>query len=128
MDIGTQTFEWRGCGEQSHKFRVYESGTDWSQMPEAGGVYIFACRENPLGEWVPLYIGETENFADDLPDHEMWSTLERQGNFRRSNIYVHVLEVRGKSQRVNVQDELIREHDPRWNSEIFKSQSVIFDS
>ena len=121
MDIGTQTFEWRGRGEQSREFRVYESSTDWNKVLKAGGVYIFACRENRLGGWVPLYVGETEDFADRISDHEMWSTLEQQGNFRRSDIYVHVLEVRGESQRKDVESELIREHNPRWNSGIFKS-------
>ena len=119
MDIGTQTFEWPGRGEQSYEFRVCESSTVWNKVPEAGGVYIFACRENQLGEWVPLYVGETEDFAGRIPNHEMWSTLEQKGNHARSDIYIHVLEVRGKSQRVKIQDELIWEYDPRWNSGIF---------
>ena len=123
MDIGTQTFEWRGRGGQPYEFRIYESSVDWNKVPEVGGVYIFACRENQLGGWVPLYIGETEDFADRLPSHEMWQVLEQQGNFIRSDIYVHLLEVRGKSRRKDIQDELIWEYDPRWNSGIFNPNS-----
>ena len=123
MDIDTQTHEWYGRGGQSHEFRVYESSVDWHKVPEVGGVYVFACRENQSGGWVPLYVGETEDFADRMPDHEKWSALVKEGNFTRDNIYIHVLEVKDKSRRKDVQDELIQEYDPRWNSEIFNSNS-----
>ena len=121
MDVGTQTHDWQGREGRSYRFRVYEASVDWDKVPEVGGVYVFACRENQSGGWVPLYIGETEDFADRMPDHEKWSTLVEEGNFTRSDVYIHVLDIQGKSQRKYIQDELIQEYYPRWNSKIFNS-------
>ena len=43
-----------------------------------GGNYIFG-RRLPNGNFLPIYVGETDNFRARLPSHERWKEAKKAG-------------------------------------------------
>lgn len=100
------------CMWLDYEFKVYDINVDWRTVPEVGGIYIFAfLRDSPL-VWVPLYLGETESFADRIPTHEK---LEQLRQLRVS--HVHVLEVGNEAGRKAIEKDLLQSYSTRLNQE-----------
>lgn len=81
-----------------------------------GGVYIF-CKPTPglSGRWLPIYVGETENFNDrlnaNLLKHHRWNCIQRHGATK-----VCVVDIAGgKAIRVAVETDLRKSLDPICN-------------
>ena len=92
----------------SYEFGVYDPDTDWNDV---GGIYIFAGQDSE-NDWIPYYIGKTNNFSKRMASHEKWSSAEWLGA-----THVHA---RGESQGANreaIESHLIEEFDPPLNKE-----------
>ena len=102
----------RICMWLDYEFKVYDFSVDWIILPEVGGVYIFASLRGSPSEWVPLYIGETESFADRVPGHEK---LEQLRQLEVS--HVHIFEVKNEAERKGIEKELLQSYIFRLNEQ-----------
>ena len=97
-----------------HEFDVYELGSvSWTDV---GGVYIFAGPKRipgPGDPWLPLYIGQTESFADRLPDHDMTSAAVEWGA-----THIHARIVSEERKRQLLEAILIKEYQPLLNVQL----------
>jgi predicted GIY-YIG superfamily endonuclease len=69
------TCNWPGVSGKSYAYEVHPFGT--SLKAEAGN-YIYA-KLNTQGQWVPLYIGETEDLNDRVATHEKRECVRKNG-------------------------------------------------
>ena len=90
------------------EFEVYPHSTNWNDV---GGVYAFAHLE-PTG-WHVHYVGQTNSFANRIPNHERWPEARRLGA-------THVLAARYNLQadRDKVEAALIAALRPRLNTQL----------
>lgn len=89
-----------------HEFYVYPASSDrWN---EVGGLYIFA-RLDP-GGWVPLYVGQTENFRNRLSHHDRWQEATRRGA-----THIHARTEVDREERVRIERDLIQAYQPLMN-------------
>ena len=68
------TCEWPGASGKTYKYYVYPFGH--ALLAEAGN-YIFA--KNAGNQWVPLYIGETDNLDSRVSTHEKRDCVRQNG-------------------------------------------------
>jgi len=90
----------------NHNFTVYNHAAQWNKI---AGIYIFAGL-NQVRQWVPYYVGQTDNFQDRIPSHEKWEKAQSLGA-----THVHVLVVQQESQRDNLEKQLIQAFRPSLN-------------
>jgi hypothetical protein len=94
----------------SHEFTVYQhGGTEWHSV---AGIYIFAG-PNSANQWIALYVGQCDSFADRIPSHEQWAAAVRLGATR-----VHAMAVPLAASRDRIEAELIRTFQPRLNTQL----------
>ncbi len=94
----------------SHEFTVYDpKTTDWNEI---AGIYIFAGL-NAQELWVPLYIGQTDDFHARLPSHERWTEAELLGA-----THVHAMVVSLAASRDTIEKELIQAYQPPLNVQL----------
>jgi hypothetical protein len=98
---------WSSPDGRSLQFGVYNYAGDWR---EVSGIYIF-CRREPNGGHTPLYIGQTINLRQRIPQHEMWPEAVRLGADS-----VHVALVSGAQNLDYFERVLIAEFDPILNT------------
>ena len=100
-----ETVEWTGASGKTYKYWVYEN-TNWK---EEAGNYIFA-KQTTRGS-VALYIGETTNLAERLPNHEALPCARRNG---LTHIHAH-LNPNGQAARRQEERDLIANYSPACN-------------
>lgn len=98
-----ETHDWDG-----HVFTVYWPN-EFGKLDEAG-VYVFALQE--AGEWVALYVGESECFRERFANHEHWQDAVHSGAS-----HVHALNIPKRSERKEIERFLIKYLDPYFNRE-----------
>lgn len=92
----------------TYDFGVYEKDAEWA---EVGGVYIFTGPSRWL-PWIPIYVGQTDNFRNRIPLHEKWFQAELLGA-----THVHAREEALPEDRQALERDLIREYDPQLNKQ-----------
>lgn len=104
------TFIWRGEDGTPYEYRIYNLDPKWNDVP---GNYIFAKEGTILGGgWIPLYIGETENFENRLgPSHERWAEAMAHG---MTHVHAHTSSPVQETRRYE-EWNLIRQHMPILN-------------
>lgn len=100
--MSTEIYEWNEA-----EFVVLPYEHDW---PESPGVYVFAA-PSFFGRWSAIYIGETGDLADRIPNHEMWPRARALGATK-----VHARIVPSIFGRILLEDSLITLHDPPLNT------------
>ncbi|TXT21074.1 MAG: hypothetical protein FD138_4110 [Planctomycetota bacterium] len=93
----------------SYEFSVCTQDANWRDLP---GVYIF-CGINHQQRWIAHYVGQTDSFAERLPNHERWLEARQLGA-----THVHARVVSPMATRDQVERELIRGYQPRLNSQL----------
>jgi predicted GIY-YIG superfamily endonuclease len=78
-----QTCEWPGVSGKKYQYYVYPFG---ASLKEAAGNYIYA-KLNYKNQWVPLYIGETDDLDTRVATHEKRECVRRNGVTR---IHAHL--------------------------------------
>lgn len=93
---------------QTLVMHIYESDTTWA---ERSGLYVFVIPGE--GCWHPLYIGETDNFKNRLPNHERWEEAALRGA-----THVHAVVVPQEATRRDLEERLIRRYQPPMNTQL----------
>ena len=97
---------WTGASGKTYEYEMHQIGTDWNAV---AGNYIFAKSTSP-GKWQAVYIGETGNFKERLPNHPELPCVRRNGG---THIHVHV---NSDSQaRLNEESDLLASESPPCN-------------
>ena len=76
-----------------------------------GGNYIFG-RRLPNGNFLPIYVGETDNFRARLPSHERWKEAKKAGADRMRWLTSPLL---GEVARKAEEKDLIQKWSPPLN-------------
>ena len=102
-------FLWEGESGKTYKYWIFEIGTSFKDEP---GNYIFAKRIN-YGQWLPVYIGETDSLVNRIPNHEKLPCVERNGG---THIHVHI-NSSDEEIRCSEEVDLIKKWSPSCNKE-----------
>lgn len=90
-------------------FSVGQPGLAWLDV---GGVYMF-CARTEVGVPVPVYIGCSESFRDDIPAHPQWHAASALGAMA-----VLVKTAATGAERERLQQLLLAEFAPPLNAEL----------
>lgn len=101
------TIEWEGASGRTYTYWISPIGGSYKNEP---GNYIFAERVAP-NEWRPLYIGQTADLGDRLPDHEALPCVNRNGG---THIHAHTTP-QGEEARRAEEADLLRKWNPVCN-------------
>ncbi|MEI6607878.1 MAG: GIY-YIG nuclease family protein [Verrucomicrobiota bacterium] len=102
----TPTCKWPGKSGQTYTYYIYSIGASFK---EEAGNYIF-CKLNASGQWVPQYIGQTENLNQRLGNHEKEVCAKRNG---ATHIHAHLTSV--EATRLAEEKDLIQTYNPPCN-------------
>ena len=107
--IATATF--KGASGTSYDFNVYPLDEEFNSI---GAVYIFTKRtvSEEKGLHTLLYIGETDNLATRIPNHEKWPCVKKNN---ANCICIH-RDDNGKS-RLAKETDLREEHSTPCNDQ-----------
>jgi predicted GIY-YIG superfamily endonuclease len=100
-------WEWEGQSGNKYKYEIHPIGRSFN---EKSANYIYAKKVSP-GEWVPVYIGQTQNLAERIADHEKEACAEQNG---ATHIHAHASSRSEKDRRAEESD-LIGKWDPVCN-------------
>ena len=73
--VNQQTITLTGASGAQYSFNLYSKSLYWKSVP---GVYII-LRKNISGKYDPIYVGETEDLGDRIPNHHKLRCFERNG-------------------------------------------------
>jgi len=96
---------WNGYG-----FKVCDFNGSWN---EVGGIYIFTGLNYQQNLWVPLYIGQADDFRNRIPTHERWGQAVQRGA-----THVHAMVVPQAARRAAIERELITTFQPALNVQL----------
>jgi len=102
--------KWTGLYGTEYEYRVNPIGTTYKAIP---GNYIFA-RMSMYGDWIPIYVGETDNLRERLTEsHEKMECVNRYGG---THIHTHVSSDSQK-ERCKEESDIIDKWNPPCNLE-----------
>ena len=107
--MADMTCTWTGASGQPYQYWIYPIGAGWKNAP---GNYIFAKETSP-GKWTPVYIGETEDLSQRLPNHDKLPLVARYGG---THIHAHTSAPSAVVRRAEEED-LIKNYSPPCNLE-----------
>ena len=107
--MAEQQIHWPGQSGKKYTYWIYPIETTWA---EKAGNYIFA-KKLSNGNWTPIYIGETGDLRDRLPNHEKLPCATRNG---ATHIHTHTSSS-GQEVRRAEEADLIAKSDPPCNKE-----------
>lgn len=104
------TCNWPLGNGESLSCEIYDpSITTWNKVP---GIYIFAKKTDDT-HWDAVYIGQTDDFSDRLPNHEKWNSALRIGA-----THIHILVVQQEADRDQIEELLIQHLQPILNQQL----------
>ena len=101
------TCDWKGVSGRAYRYWIYPIG---ASLKAAAGNYVFA-RRNHLGQWVPVYIGQTGDLAERFDQHHKTPCILRSG---ATHIHAHLTQG-GESVRLAEERDLITMYNPSCN-------------
>lgn len=107
MTTTTTTIRWTGQTGRKYTYYIYPIGTEFKPEP---GNYIFA-RESSLGEFTPVYIGETGDLSERFDNHHKMPCIRRAW---ATHIHVHINRD-GVQARRSEEADLVDRWDPSCN-------------
>ena len=90
-------------------FHVYDKNEEWKAL---AGLYIFTYQASD-GLWIPLYVGQTNDFSARLPSHERLDEAVRNGA-----THIHALAVPLQANRDSWEEKLIQYLQPPMNQQL----------
>ena len=102
-----ETVTFTGSSSEKYDFTAYTTDTAFN---EVGAVYIFTKREN--SRYTPLYIGQTDNLKERIPNHEKWPCVRRNGVNS-----ICVLSDSSQSSRLQTESDLLDKRNPPCNAQ-----------
>jgi hypothetical protein len=109
------TFSWPIGHNETLTFTIYGANQYWERTP---CLYIFAY-QNPDKIWVPLYVGQTDDFSASLTSHEKLDMAMLLGA-----THIHARVVPFKTSRDAFELALIRNLKPIMNAQILEQIQV----
>ena len=106
--IATVTFQ--GASGNKYDFTAYTTDT---QFNEVGAVYIFTKEDNR--SYIPLYIGQTDNLGERIPNHEKWSCVKQNG----VNFSICAMVESSEFSRREIERDLLEMRNPPCNDRFF---------
>ena len=106
-----ETIDWPGKSGNSYRY-WFTASMKAGDLLAAGGNYMFV-KQLPNGNWVPVYIGECENFKTRLPNHERWAEAVRLG---ATHLMTHTTPT-GEQARLVEERDLIEYWNPPLNTQ-----------
>jgi hypothetical protein len=106
-------WQWYGARGNKYDLQVGDPFTQWAMQ---GAVYMFVARARTGGlSFVPqpLFIGQTGDLTNRLPQHERWTEALLFGANE-----IHVLHVKNSAVRAYVERDLILAHRPILNDQL----------
>ncbi len=100
---------WKDKSGTSHRFWIYPRGTKFNEP--CPGIYIYA-RETSPHQWIPIYIGQTENVNVRLANHEQQECVDRNGA-----THIHVSIITDERSRLAIEKDLIQQWKPVGNTQ-----------
>ena len=97
-----------GNGE-SLEFTIYDKNEGWNKV---AGLYIFSHLAED-GRWLPLYVGQTNDFSARLPSHERLKEA-----LQRGATHIHALVVPLQENREAWESMLIQNLHPSMNEQL----------
>ena len=101
------TVNFTGASGKKYSFIAYATDTAFN---EVGAVYIFTKQEN--NSYAPLYIGQTDNLKERIPNHEKWPCVRRNGVNS-----ICVLSDSSQSSRLQTESDLLDKRNPPCNAQ-----------
>ncbi len=98
---------WKDKSGTSHRFWIYPRGTKFNEP--CPGIYIYA-RETSPHQWIPIYIGQTQNVNVRLANHEQQECVDRNGA-----THIHVSIITDERSRLAIEKDLIQQWKPVGN-------------
>jgi len=80
---GEGTTSWYGKSGREYKYDIYQIGTTFDPVP---GNYVFARYEAGLLEYIPIYVGQTEDLSELTGNHPKMPCIQRN---RASCLCIH---------------------------------------
>ena len=105
--MSEQAVMWMGESGTQYKYLITAIGACFKK--EAAN-YIFA-REVPPDKWIPIYIGETANLGERIPNHEKLSCALQNG---ATHLHAH-MNPEGDEARKSEEMDLIQRWAPVCN-------------
>ena len=105
MNIGT--CNWPIADGTKVAFSIYDKNEGWNHV---AGLYIFAYKT--ATGWKAVYVGQTDDFADRLPDHERINEAGRLGA-----THIHAKSVDSQAERNRLEVALIQNLQPPLNTQ-----------
>ena len=93
-----------------YEFEVCDPAGNWNEVP---GLYVFAGVESgPQGtrRWRALYVGQTQDFSDRLPNHGDWSEAQDLGA-----THIHARVEESEAKRDQIECEIWKAFQPPLN-------------
>ncbi|MDA7511580.1 hypothetical protein N8642_00155 [bacterium] len=100
------TCVWHGYSERAYEYQILPLEAEFQRM---GGNFIL-CDRDVLGDWSPLYIGQTDDLCECLGALELKRWIREQGA-----TYIHVHLVRHDVDRESEKADLISRFRPPLN-------------
>ena len=100
---------WYGLSGKSYEYFVYPIDT---KFESAAANYVYA-KLSLHRTWVPVYIGQTGDLRERLPDHEKRPCAIRQGA-----THIHAHRSGDEHERRVEEADLIRKYKPRCNTQL----------
>jgi hypothetical protein len=107
--LAKQTIHWYGASGKAYKYYIHPIRNDFRDLP---GNYMFT-KQTALGDWIPLYIGESESLQGRLSNHDKMPCVTGNGG---THIHVHISPA-DTAVRRDEEADLLRRWDPPCNRE-----------
>ena len=104
--VDTATIEWPGQSGKKYLHYIHLIGTDFRPI---GGNYIFS-KLNAQGQWVAVYIGQTNDLNARFADHHADPCIKRNGA-----THVHVHGNDNQQSRLNEESDLLSKFNTYCN-------------
>jgi hypothetical protein len=98
---------WKGESGRRYRFNITLTT---KALPDEAGIYMFVKRRFVFF-LIPLYIGKASNFRSRVIGHERWW----EAWWKRGATERHILKVRSAKKRPQIEEDLIRRHNPPMN-------------
>jgi len=95
------TCTWRGKSGKDYTFEVWPANTNFNDVE---CVYIYTKLEN--NSWKCIYVGQTSQLATRLQQHASGTDDNDKCIQRSGATYIHVLQLKPESARLNVETDL----------------------
>jgi hypothetical protein len=105
--MNAPTTEWIGQSGRSYTYWIRPIGTELKNFP---GNYIIA-KTAFLGDWLPIFIGQTEDLSEDFDQHDKADCIRRE---QATHLHAHVNNG-GQEARLTEETDLIARHSPPCN-------------